>query len=242
MGSFPRWSKKELSTIANMNEGLFFIHIITLVAFVLVSLKAGKETLIACFILQILIANLFVTKQMECFGLNVTCADVYTIGALFSLNLLQEYFGKAVAKRTVTTVFVTLLFFVVMAKLHLSYIPSSFDTMHEAFTSVLASSPRIIAASFLVTLLVQRIDVELFGFIKRRFPKQSLLLRFGTVSLVTQLIDTVLFSFLGLYGLVHSIGDIIVMSYLIKVGVILSVAPFTTLTKRFVTVEVSDDI
>ena len=51
---------------------------------------------------------------------------------------------------------------------------------------------------------------------------------------VTQLLDTILFSFLGLYGLVENILHIIVVSFLVKVAVILSSVPLMTLAKKFI--------
>ena len=217
-----------------MNELYFFLHILILVSLVLVALRLGKETLLTCFALQAILGNLFVTKQMECFGLTITCSDVYTIGALFSLNLLQEYFGKKLAKKAIWIVFFTLFFFIVMSQIHLKYVPSSFDTTQSAFTAILASTPRIMIASFFVAFLTQKLDVELYGFFKKRLPEKALLFRFGGAALFTQLLDTILFSFLGLYGLVHSMTDIIVMSYLIKVVVIFCIAPFTAFSRRMV--------
>jgi len=217
-----------------MNECVFFVHILVLVSFVLLSLKLGKESLIACFILQIILANLFVTKQMTCFTLQITCADAYTVGAIFSLNLLQEYFGKKYAKRAIWTLFILLLFFITMSYIHLKYHPSQHDHTHQAFTAVLGSTSRIVLASFFVTLFTQKLDVELFGFLKKRFPEKALLFRFGSASLLTQLIDTLLFSFIALHGLVHNIKDIILMSYLIKAVIILCITPATILAKRCV--------
>ena len=217
-----------------MNELYFFLHVTALISFVLFALRLVKEALLACFALQMILANLFVTKQMTCFGLNITCADVYTIGALFSLNLLQEYFGKYYANQAIRTVFFLLLFFILMAQIHLCYIPSSYDSMHPVFVSLLGVTPRIMLTSFGVALLTQKLDIEIFGFLKSRFPQNSFLLRFGGSSLITQLIDTILFSTIALYGIVHSIRDIILMSYLIKVVIIFCMAPFTTLTKRLV--------
>lgn len=217
-----------------MNELYFFLHVIALISFVLFALRLGKEALIACFAIQMVLANLLVTKQMICFGLNITCADVYTIGSLFSLNLLQEYFGKKYANQAIRTVFSLLLFFIIMTQIHLSYIPSSYDSMHPVFAELLGVTPRIMLTSFCVAFLTQKLDIEIFGLLKKRFSQNTFLLRFGGSSLITQLIDTILFSTIALYGIVHSIGDIIVMSYLIKVILIFCIAPFTTLTKRLI--------
>lgn len=221
-----------------MNEIYFFLHTLVIVSLVLISLRIGKEALLTCFALQALLGNLFVTKQMECFGLTVTCSDVYTIGALFSLNLLQEHFGKKLAKKAIWIVLFTLLFFIIMAQVHLLYIPSSIDNTHSAFKAILASTPRVMTISFVVAFLAQKLDVELFGFLKKRLPEKAFFLRFGGAALFTQLFDTVLFSFLGLYGLIHSLIDIMCMSYLIKIAAIFCIAPFTAFSKRVVTREV----
>lgn len=214
-----------------MNEALFILHVCVLVSFILLSCKLGKESLIACFVLQIILANLFVTKQMRCFGLDVTCTDVYTVGALFSLNLLQEYFGKKCADQSIWVMFFLLLFFIVMSQIHLSYYPSQYDSIDPAFRAILHNTPRIMATSLFITFLTQKLDMELFALLKKKFLRTGLLWRFGGTALFTQFVDTFLFSMIALYGLVHSIGDIILMSYLIKVLVILCLSPFTILAK-----------
>ena len=104
----------------------------------------------------------------------------------------------------------------------------------RSFKAILGNAPRIMLTSFFVALFTQKLDVELFGFLKKKLSGKALILRFGGASLLTQLIDTVLFSIIALYGLVHSMGDIILMSYLIKVIIILCLAPFTTIAKRLI--------
>lgn len=216
-----------------MNELIFFSHVCLLIAAILIALRLGKEALISCLGLQLVIANLFVTKQIVCFGFHVTCSDVYTVGALFSLNLIQEFYGKIAAKKAIWTAFFLLFFFIIMARLHLSYIPSPHDTMHGVFSTLLAASPRIMIASFAVGIISQRLDVFIYGILKKRLPEKAFIFRFGGASLISQLVDTVLFSFLALYGLIHSMTDIIIMSYLIKVSIIFCMAPFTQFAKRF---------
>lgn len=216
-----------------MNELLFFSHIFLLIVAIFVALRLGKEALIASLSLQTVIANLFVTKQMVCFGFHITCTDVYTIGALFSLNLLQEFYGKQIAKQAVWITFFLLFFFIVMSQIHLRYIPSPYDVMQGSLQKLLGTSPRIMLSSFAVSLFCQRLDIFIYGWLKKIFPSKALLTRFGGASLFSQFIDTVLFSFFALYGLMHSMSDIIFMSYLIKVMIIFCMAPFTQFAKRF---------
>ncbi len=215
-----------------MNELIFFVHIIALVSFILLALRIGKEALIATVVVIVILGNLFVTKQMSLFGLDVTCSEVYTIGAIFSLNLLQTYFGKRVTNRTLAIVFLLLFFVIIMSQFQLYYLPSKYDSMHHAFTAILDYAPRVMITSFFCTLTMQKLDVELFGFLKKRLTRLPFFAPFICASLVTQLLDTLLFSFIALYGIVHNMKDIIVMSYLVKMTIIFSIAPFTFLVKR----------
>ena len=218
-----------------MNELFFFLHVLILLSLVLISLKTSKEALIACFVLETILANLFATKQMECFGLTITCTDVYTIGALFSLNLMQEYFGKTFAKKVIWASFFGSIFFIVMAFFHLSYIPSPFDQTHTFFSKILSTTPRILGASLIVSLITQKVDVELFSFLKKREKKVPFLSPFLLATLFSQFLDTCLFSLLGLYGIAHSIISIILMSYLIKVVITFLAAPFIIFSRKVVT-------
>ncbi|MBU6446498.1 MAG: queuosine precursor transporter, partial [Verrucomicrobia bacterium] len=115
-----------------MNELIFFLHIWIVLAFALGALRLGQAALTAFIGLQGVLANLLVVKQMSLFGLTVTCSDVFSIGGILSLNLLQEYFGKDAAKRAVNISLGALLFFALMSQIHLFYQPAPFDATHGA--------------------------------------------------------------------------------------------------------------
>lgn len=48
---------------------------------------------------------------------------------------------------------------------------------------------------------------------------------------ITQLLDTILFSFLGLFSLVACLTDIILVSYFVKIVIIALLAPLTACVK-----------
>lgn len=217
-----------------MNEALFGCHAVLIVAVIFFALRMGQHALTALFATLMILANLFVTKQMDCFGLTVTCSDVYAIGALLSLNLLQEYFGKACARKAVWVSLMTSLVFVLMTYVHLRYRPSAVDTTQPAFELLLGHAPRIVLASLAVAFFTDRLDMKLYTFAKKKFFHRSLSARFFVTALITQLFDTVAFSFAGLYGVVHSIMDIICLSYLIKIIIIATMTPLTALSKKWI--------
>ena len=215
-----------------MNELLFFGHVLVVVAFSFAALRLGSFALTALVALQAVLANLFVVKQMTLFGLNATCSDVFAIGSLFSLNLLQEFFGREAARKAVGASFLAMVFFANMAYLHLLYTPSAQDWAHPSFVQIFSSTPLIVAASMGVYLLVQQIDVWFFGWLRERWKTNYLPGRFALTLLVSQTIDTVLFSFLGLYGLVSSLLDLMIVSLAMKGLAIVCSAPLTVFARR----------
>lgn len=216
-----------------MNELIFLLHIGLVVAFLFLSLRLGERALIGFGALQGVLANLFVLKQIRLFGFAVTATDVFAIGAILSLNLLQEYYGKESAKQAIRLSFVSLLFFFAMSQIHLLYLPTPADGTQGAFLTLFSSTPRIIFASIATFYLVQQFDLRFFSLLKGSLP-----LRVALSLLVSQLIDTVAFSFFGLYGLVESVFDIILVSFLMKTILIAISSPFVAFSKRFVRDEI----
>ena len=216
------------------NEILFLIHVVTVAGFTLGSLAMGKEALTATICLFSILANLFVTKQITLFGLSVVSTDVFMIGSILGLNMLQEFFGRSLAQKTILINFAVTLFYLLMSLIHVWYVPNEFDTMQQHFQIILTPMVRIIVASVLVYLLVQIIDAQLYGFLKNRFQGRFLLARNIFSLSVTQLLDTILFTFAALYGNVHSVWHIIFVSYTIKLLVIFCSAPFISFAKLII--------
>ena len=158
-----------LNFLVLMNEILFFSHLFTAMLFVLISLKLGKEAVIASIAIQAILANLFVIKQISWFGFEITCSDVFAIGSIFSLNLLREYFGLEIAKKAIWISFFAMIFFTVMSQIHLFYLPSVFDTTHSAFLQILTPTPRLLFASLATFIIIQQLDIKFLGFLKKIF-------------------------------------------------------------------------
>lgn len=209
-----------------MNELIFIFHTIIIAAFSLGSLALGKSALVAFVCTQCILANLFVIKQITLFGLTATCADAFTVGATIGLNLLQEYFGKAIAKKAIWINFFLLIFYAIVSQIHIMYIPHSADEAQQYFIPLLTLMPRIVIASFSVYLITQMCDYYLYGILKKTFQDKYIIVRNYASVALCQLLDTVLFSFFGLYGIIDNIGEVIIISYLIKLASIIIATPF----------------
>lgn len=215
------------------NELLFFTQILALIAFTYGALRYGSLGLTVLIALETVFANLFVVKQMVLFGLDVTCSDAFAVGSLLALNLLREFYGADAAARAIRISFVGMLFFVAMSQIHLLYLPSAADGTQSGFLSIFSSTPRIVFASIAVYYFVQLLDVRFFGWMKERMEGRRFPIRLAIALFVSQLIDTLLFSVLGLYGIVASLFDIIVVSLVVKWVAIGCSAPLAVFAKRF---------
>ncbi|SPJ31709.1 MULTISPECIES: queuosine precursor transporter [Candidatus Protochlamydia] len=209
-----------------MNEILFFIQTILIISFALIAKRLGKTALIAWVAVQALIANLFVLKQIVLLGLEVTASDAFAIGSLLGLNFLQEYHEKEDANQATWICFFFMIFFVFVSQIHLLYEPSLNDTSQPAFLMILSVTPRLLLASMSVFFIVQQIDIRFFTFLKRKLPNISFAFRAAIALILSQFLDTFLFSFAGLYGIVSSVTDIIVVSFMVKLIVIFCFTPF----------------
>ena len=203
-----------------MNEGIFLVHATLVLAFSLFSLKMGKNALVGFIVIQAFLANFFIQKQIVWFGFTVTCTDVFSIGSLFSFNLLQEYFGKEEAKKAIKITFFLLFFSALMSQIHLFYTPSVQDYSQEHYQKILGIIPRIFFISISVFFFSQYADMQIFTFLKKKKPKLSFASRSFISMAISQLLDTALFTYLALYDVVSSLFHVLVVSYFIKLSII----------------------
>lgn len=198
------------------NELILLVHTAVVVALIFVALKLGK-TALTCFVALFgVLANLLVLKQTDLFGLHVTCTDVFMIGQLFALNLLQEYYDATAAKRAITLSVFATGSTVVLGMLHLAYTANAFDTTHSFYALILAPIPRIMAASLSVDFLAAHIERFVYNKLSILFNKRFFALRNIITMACSQLFDTIAFSYAGLYGLVESMPHIIIASLAVK--------------------------
>ncbi len=176
--------------------------------------------------------NLFVLKQISLFGLNVTACDALAVGYLLGLNLIQEFFGRQQAQKMTWLSFFISAGFLFLSQIHLAYQPNRFDHSQNHFAFVLQPVVRIFLASLFSFLCIQFIDIAFFSFLRKKFQGQFLTLRTTLSLILSQTLDTVLFSFLALSGVVPSLKEIILFSLLVKGCVILLSSPFVAFSKK----------
>jgi queuosine precursor transporter len=217
-----------------MNELIFIVHACIVSICALGALALGKAALTTFISIMCILANLFVLKQIILCGFNATTSDALSIGATIGLNLMLEYYGRAAAQRAIGISFASILVYTVLSYMHLLYIPSACDVSNTHFIALLAIMPRILLASCTVYVIVQALDYHLYTFLNYALKNRYFIMRNYISVIICQLLDTILFSFLGLYGIIDNIWHVIMVSYTIKVILIILATPFLWFTKKIV--------
>ena len=92
--------------------------------------------------------------------------------------------------------------------------------------------PRLFFASLLAYTLSQTFNAYLYGVYREAFPGHTMVVASTVCLVVAQALDTLLFTYVGLYGILDAIPEILFISYTIKLLVIIGFVPFTHLYRR----------
>ena len=168
----------------------------------------GKEGLLACIVLSILLANLQGPKLTVIFGMQTSLGVIFYSSIFFATDLMSEKFGKKEADRAVMMGFSISVIILLMLSISLLFLPSiqgnqTFSTdVHQAFVKILDFTPRFIIGSLFSYLISQRFDVWCFHKIKHWTNGKHLWLRNNLSTMASQTIDTTLYSLVVWWGVV----------------------------------------
>jgi uncharacterized integral membrane protein (TIGR00697 family) len=199
-----------------MNISIFLLQIILQLLALRVVFRFGQVAIAAFVILEAVLANLFVLKQISLFTLSVTASDSFIIGSMLGLALYQELFGKEESKKLALITFGSLFFVTLVSLLHIWLKPHIADQSQVHYNYILSGTPRIVLSSLSAFFISSRTDVLLFSFLRKNFTSWSFRKRTLISTLATQALDTFAFSFLALYGIVENLFHIIIFSFFIK--------------------------
>ena len=130
-------------------------------------------------------------------------------------DVISEVWGRRCANMVVLTGFIGLGLTFLLIRLALWSPAASFWAGEEAFQHVLGMTPRIIVASLAAYVFSQFHDVWLYTLLKDRMRGRHLWLRNNAATLLSQLIDTVMFITIAFYG-VLPLWPLIAGQWLVK--------------------------
>ena len=133
-------------------------------------------------------------------------------------SAVAELFGRDTANKLVLFGFIPLIASIVLAAIVLA-LPSSAEmepARREAFTLMMSGTPRIWAGGIVAYGVSQILNVTIFSALKGREGSNLLWLRAGAASILSQIVDTLLFVTIAFYG-VFPITQLMIGQMLAKV-------------------------
>ncbi len=195
----------------------------------------GREGLLACIVLAILLANLQGPKLTIIFGFQTTLGVIFYSGIFFATDLLSERWGQKEANRAVMIGFLVSIIIVVMLSIALLFQPSTqantaafSSEIQDAFETIVNFTPRFVFGSLLAYLISQSLDVYIFHKVKELTKGRHLWLRNNVSTMLSQIVDTLIYSLVVWWGVVDletalSLGAV---KYVFKLGIAAIDTPF----------------
>lgn len=225
-----------------MNELLLLASIVVIFAFVLLAYKFfGKSGLYAMSAIATVTANIEVIILIKAFGMEQTLGNVLFAATFLITDILSECEGKKCANKAVFIGIFSQVFFLLLSQSWLLYKPANEgDATLEAIRAVFSNTPRMILASLVVYAVSQIFDVWLYhkwwDFTQKKFGNKRgfLWLRNNGSTLVSQIINTLLFTLLAFIGTydTKTILSIFASSYIIFVFTSLLDTPCVYLARK----------
>ncbi len=220
-----------------MNELLWGAMLLINFSAILVSYRVwGKTGLYIWVPIAVMIANIQVTKTIHLFGLTATLGNIVYATSFLVTDILSENYGKKEAKRAVGIGFFALIVMTVLMNLALYFIPDESDFAQSSLQTIFSIMPRIALGSLTAYGLSQLHDIWAYDMWKRRFAEDKYLwMRNNFSTMVSQLIDTVVFTLIAFTGVFPwpVLVQIMITTYLLKWVVALLDTPFLYLAKRW---------
>lgn len=180
----------------------------------------GKHGLIAWVSIGTIIANIQVIKTVDIFTISATLGNVMFASIYLATDILNDIYGRKVAKRAVWIGFSSTLVMIIVMQLSLHFTPSPIDSSQQALESIFNLVPRIALGSVIAYIIGQHLDVLLFTLIKKLFSSdKTFIIRAYGSTIISNIIDTALFVSIAFIGSMPNVAvfEIFITTYLLKV-------------------------
>lgn len=220
-----------------MNELLWLGMLVTNFLAILLAYRLfGKLGLYIWIPIAAIVANIQVVKYVELVGMTATLGNIVYASSFLVTDILSENYGRKEANRAVAVGFASLITMVVLMNLALLFEPHPTDQAHPHLDAIFSLMPRITLASLVAYVVSQYHDVWAYSFWRRKLPgPQRIWIRNNLSTLVSQLIDSVVFTFAAFYGLVPwpVLLEIVLTTYVLKAVVAVADTPLVYLASRW---------
>ncbi len=196
----------------------------------------GKWGLYTWMALAVVFANIQVTKQVDIASVSTALGNVMFASTYLATDILNEKYSDKASKNAVKIAAGALVAYIVFAQFTLAFVPNSYDAVNPGMQNIFAMSVRITAASGVMFVLSNWLDVILYQKIKEKTGDKHMWLRNNISTILCNCLENFAFSvlaFVGTYSLLYCL-QIAVAGSLIEIVIALFDTPFLYLSKKVV--------
>lgn len=224
-----------------MNELLIICSVVFIFGATLLAYAYfGKTGLYCMTALSTVLANIEVLILVKAFGIEQTLGNVLFAATFLITDILSECESKKAANKAVWIGVFSSLFFLGISQSWLLYRSSNESQISGAIENIFSNTPRMVIASLAVYVVSQVFDVWLYHkwweFTEKKFgSKRKLLwLRNNGSTLVSQLLNSLLFTFAAFYGVydMTTLLSVFASGYIIFIFTTLLDTPIVYLARR----------
>ncbi len=224
-----------------MNELLLACSLILIYGGVLLAYRFfGKAGLYGFTVIATILANIEVLILINAFGMEQTLGNVLFASTYLITDILSENESKKVANRAVNIGIFAAIAMVIISQSWFLYVKSSNDWVSEPLGAVFSTTPRLILASLIGYAVSQKLDVVLYHkwweFSSKKWgdSHRFLWLRNNGSTLISQIINTVLFNTVAFYGMYNTktFLSILLSSYVIYIFTSLLDTPIVYIARK----------
>ncbi len=199
--------------------------------------KFGKIGLYIWIPISTILANVQVVMLVNLFGMDATLGNILYAGGFLVTDILSENYGKEDANTAVKIGFFSLISMTAIMQVAISFTPLDIPeglSLFNGVKSIFSLMPRLAFASLVAYLVSQFHDIWLYEIIRKKFPGiKYLWLRNNGSTLVSQLLDNLIFTTIAFYGVypINVLINIFISTYIIKFIVAICDTPFIYLAE-----------
>ncbi|MEB5792130.1 queuosine precursor transporter [Staphylococcus hominis] len=209
---------------------------VTFIVMVLMYRCFGKQGLIAWVAIGTIIANIQVIKTVDIFGISATLGNVMFASIYLATDILNDIYGRKVAKRAVWLGFSSTLVMIIVMQMSLHFIPAPEDISQKALSTIFDLVPRIALGSIIAYIIGQHVDVFIFSMIKKVFQSdKTFIIRAYGSTVLSSIIDTALFVTIAFIGTLPAsvVFEVFITTYVLKLVSTIFNVPFGYIAKSF---------
>ena len=210
------------------------LALVTFISIMLAYKFFGKTGLYVFSAFSIILANIQVLKTVQLFGLIATLGNIIYGASFLVTDILSEIYGKKDSKKAIMIGFFAAIVSMCIMWLCIQFVPDASDFANGALTTIFTIMPRIVGASLVAYLISNYHDVWAFDFWKKKTNGKWLWFRNNASTIVSQLIDSIIFCVIAFWGLFPTsvFIEILITTYIFKVITAVADTPFIYWAKR----------